>query len=876
MQTKKKFYFPIKPLPVALSAILILVYIAIFVINAFTPVLKDGLEAMPVGLRWTLAILFAAGFVFALYALFMIGYLVVKRRKPNAKFIVEAFTFLLAFALSWVLKAVVLAHDAGFEPTFPSIAQVVLSSFYASIGGLSFEGLAMECTMDGIFAICCYYGTSIVAGLVFISVIASHAAYEFYSFLLLLFMKTEGKDIYIFTALNDETLNLANSAMEKGNGPRDSLVIFSGSALEPFDRHDIRCAEVMAKGYVYWSISGRNEKPILKQLHLNKAKAKSVTVFAFVSDDDHIPDEEENMDYVLLDIHRRNEGMARANASRIAEAKAYIESLNGDKPYVGPFDPKALRREDASLPYARKKALRERGNAKAHIDTIHVAYYILTKRKVDYEAYQDKINELNREFEEVYRYVNDEALALYLQSLTEKDPKEKKRLSRLYRETFQRAMPFSVHVWNEAHAIADEAVSYLAACPDAYDHARPQTWVCSIGFGTMGQALAKALYIASSRVDGKGKADAFLCDVLDPAGATSYAALLAMEMPLGIVLAGNGDRNAAMKAYAAEKQKRLAAISGRYPYGDKTFMARLDGEFALPCFLCHDYGLGDARSFDLFGAKKAEKGFFDFSHEYPNYFTIAVGDDYANIRFTNALVAYLDGKKLEEPITIFVNVWDAKNNNLIDGFNRITAHRLNGTAQCLNINPMLRLVIVGNNEDIYSCSAILESAAAANYNRIYDEVASAVDYGEVERFNASAHAYFRDGTSSVALPGLVHHEASSLVGPWESTSQEDRDKAIVSWRCLSLWKRVSSLSSLSFGPFFAHWLKKQKGDEGAYFANLSRTEHQRWMRAHIVEGWDYAPDRDDGKRKHPCLLPCGDIDPGTLAYDLFNVLLAKK
>ena len=36
---------------------------------------------------------------------------------------------------------------------------------------------------------------------------------------------------------------------------------------------------------------------------------------------------------------------------------------------------------------------------------------------------------------------------------------------------------------------------------------------------------------------------------------------------------------------------------------------------------------------------------------------------------------------------------------------------------------------------------------------------------------------------------------------------------------------------------------------------LAAHVHDAWMRVRIREGWSYAPQRDDARRTHPCLVP---------------------
>ena len=895
---RKRFYLPVKIVPVILVTVLVAFYVIVFSVNAALPVLRENINQLPEALRWILSFIFVAGFVMTFYAIFMLIYLVVKRRKPGKKFIVEAVTFVVAFALSWLLKAVVLCSEPEFVPQFDDISRVVLSSFYAAIGGLQFEGLAAECTQGGLFAICCYYGTSIIAGLIFISVIASSAAYEFYSFLLLLFLKTKDKEVYVFTALNDETLNIASSIVESDRGINNKLIIFSGPALEPFDRHDSRCAEVMAHGFIYWSLSGQRNLPIIDVLHLRNAKTKSISVFAFDSDDDHIPNEEENMDYVLLEIHNRITWMAyraRRGIKANQTLAKWVEEGRGDDPALAKAEQALSLFSDSvgvvlsSGTYAQRKAALLRLHRKERVDVKHVSYYILTKRKIDYQAYQDKISLLEREFEETFRYADVECIKVYLNLLdarktheanpTDETAKALKAAERAYRSCWQKAMPFSVHVWNEADAIAQEAVRYLNSGLAQNVPDRKQTWICSLGFGTTGQAIAKSLYATCSNLDDAGRASSFLCDAFDPKAGTYLHNLLEMEVPYSSVQLNPETREAIANSYEQKKKQIIAKIAGLCPDMDADFLMHANDEFAFPCFVLHDYSADEngVKGIFAFTPKPKAEGFFDFAQKLPNYFVIAAGDDYENVRLCNALVGYLDRHHLNQKTTVFVNIWDEKNNNLVSGFNR--SKPVDGKMpQVIEVSATLRVIIIGNNADIYNCESILANVGAMNYNRVYDEVASGSDYAENEAFNDAAHKYYHGEKVPVLLPKKAIDAAKGTIASWYEIDEETRDKATTSWHNIALWKRVSSISALNFGPVFSRMVKgwKQGEDEGEFYAKLCRVEHQRWMRTHIAEGWTYDAKRDDAKRRHPCLLPIAYIDKGTIAYDLFNIFLGKE
>ena len=46
-----------------------------------------------------------------------------------------------------------------------------------------------------------------------------------------------------------------------------------------------------------------------------------------------------------------------------------------------------------------------------------------------------------------------------------------------------------------------------------------------------------------------------------------------------------------------------------------------------------------------------------------------------------------------------------------------------------------------------------------------------------------------------------------------------------------------------------------------------RNEHQRWMRFHFLYGWQYAPQKDNAARFHPCLVPYEELDQQEQAKD---------
>lgn len=49
--------------------------------------------------------------------------------------------------------------------------------------------------------------------------------------------------------------------------------------------------------------------------------------------------------------------------------------------------------------------------------------------------------------------------------------------------------------------------------------------------------------------------------------------------------------------------------------------------------------------------------------------------------------------------------------------------------------------------------------------------------------------------------------------------------------------------------------------------DLARNAHEIWAQKRLQEGWTYGPQRDDIKRRHPCLIPYEDLPESEKEYD---------
>lgn len=48
---------------------------------------------------------------------------------------------------------------------------------------------------------------------------------------------------------------------------------------------------------------------------------------------------------------------------------------------------------------------------------------------------------------------------------------------------------------------------------------------------------------------------------------------------------------------------------------------------------------------------------------------------------------------------------------------------------------------------------------------------------------------------------------------------------------------------------------------------LARNTHENWSKQRMAEGWSYGPQRDDGKKEHPSLVPYEQLSESEKQYD---------
>lgn len=692
----------------------------------------------------------------------VIAYLWFRIRFAHTKIIVEVLTILFALAVSVGVKAAVLLNTATEQAGSVS---AVFDALYKAIGGLTFEGVSPadeSAILPELLA--AYYGTSLYAGLVAIFIVSVKASYEFYS-KLRLWLPTV-KSIYIITDISEETLLLAKSIKKND---RSSKIVFAGSRLPAFDRHNDLCQQAMANGFLYWSYARKakrraknfdrkenygktkrfysGDKSITARVggcfsfgarglcYLNKNNFfKRIVVLAFAAED-HIPLEAENIRIVCDDIR-----------TRIARP-----------------------------------------------DFIRVEYILQTKDGIAYDAYGQMYTELLNEFRN--DYVKKKKIVFHTcpsdasQEIKKEVEKKNEEINKEIENKFYSR--FVINCWCESEAIGKQAVEKMAE--NGFDeflagNCEP-LYMWTLGFGSRGKSITHELYVQSANIDDKGVPRKCLIDVFD-SQADKVGGIYKFEHPNFIYVTDN-DMEAKFSlirgwlgpminrmSYSSNEEKeemvkacykQIKAIglplaeygSKRYSWQtDKRDFYNNDSETGIiprAIFRFNQVSCNGERFFEMIDREtgvdrsrtrstikkiKTRLEGTDFtpndpcSELYdlintpsaPKVITVATGDDESNLEIANALIQdiinedykYADenAKCEKEKQYLLVNITDKSNNVRL----RKGEGEWDEDKKILRLNSRFYVMIVGNFNDIYTYESVIEQSKESYYNHLYEEI----------------------------------------------------------------------------------------------------------------------------------------------------------
>ncbi|MBQ4443970.1 MAG: hypothetical protein II896_04850 [Clostridia bacterium] len=718
--------------------------------------------------------------VAALFVGSMALYFYCRRRFSHRRWLIEIGFIGCAIAICAALNVFLYCYAGAHDISYAKAIAFTFHGLFNGMGHLTFNGA--DATAEGLSHgfICVYYGSALYAALMFFGILSSSANYEFYSYLMLRFRKENGKNIYVFTALNNETLLLAKDIV-KYNGGEDEeedakqdakekndekkkekanktkcVVVFAIPTPKPFDRRDELCREVMANGFLYVSYSAETSKRRLFITRLfTKQKKKTVSiadimclnnhnylscdnefcVFAFDSDD-YLPNEERNMAMVFADIDCRiqadkNDGM------RIS----YYILTNRQINYAA-YDYKLRELRVDYYKKLQKLHANERSGESEEVESYLLSVSPSAKNflKNATPPFKKAADFFSAEVEDVKRFMlaQKEEQEQLKNGVDKAKWKMVDKVAKVVTEAFARR--FIVSVWNEpdviAKAIVEKSTHLLKTI-----FARPDrdVTVMSLGFGGTGLAATMAMYSHAAYVDERFEANRYTAHIYD-LDADRIGKCVANERPYCLVsfVGENGSSTPYRGRKNTNLHDQISQLQTEFVKGEKA-----NGKTPVPSSVRHE-DLAKEMKYPILNFHAENCQDLDFLRAFddeggatrPDFVFVATGDDYANVRMANAITQKIVNTSLlqpQRPMDVFVVIWDNTNNDLLSsgGGKWIDKYTVSIEDAKRNAGEILRLHIIGNNDRLYSAKNTIVFSEPIAFHNQYEEIA---DYDQKDDF----------------------------------------------------------------------------------------------------------------------------------------------
>ena len=816
------------------------------------------------------------------YIGYMFLYIKARRKFSGTKYAVEVVAILIAFLFSFGVKYAIFA--ANRPDTFEGGLATVFYSIYSGIGGLEFEGLMDPGEVSTELLQWLYSGSSLLAGLVFFSIILTKISYEMYSWVLLLFLRVALKfksniDVYLFTSVTQDSLLLADSINEKREHYKEALkkykkakrddktaqkpekvrnskIIFAGDDIGSFDRKNPLHREIMSNGYMFWSYTQktRDKSSILKRLGLYIDN-----VFFETAPPTKDEEKEERK-------QKRIVVKAKAKCSRI-----HIFAMHNDATLSGEetINTEIVFDEIETV----AKEIVEYNKKPVFVD-----YYILTNSDINYKYYdqyketcvkrgkkkgkqlakprkhhaKDKLKPVFENIIEVRNprgVVNENEFALHI--INESDI-----TSKLFAK--------ERNEWNENLLIQDTGNSTYK--------------VMVVGFGATGQRTMLKSYVMTAKIDATQSnyhmPTQFRADVFDK-NADSVCGIFELQHPL-IVCVNEKDADNSNELEKLIENKRKEKIDTTYhtvvgkrmnlPYGEdrEATIEDIEKQMKLPVIVMHNtscFGSDYIRYLD------SQTGADSRSQSY-NLILIALGKDEDNIKIANALLADIkhelsNPRNTAKPAklqTIAINIINKKNRA-----------RINWSDEEAKQYGNLKVIVFGSREEIYSYDSIIEEKESMKYHHAY----YLLNENIIPNQSAPMERYFLNRETP---PKDEDGYFELLRGFYDAVKSEDDGNLREEWKTVPLEEKESNRSASLFKPVMKAMKTLYCTDVYSYneIRLLVELEHERWNRSYIANGWTFNHLKDkkkEGKARneHDCLLPYSMLDEKYSVYDIVNV-----
>lgn len=824
------------------------------------------------------------------YALSMLAYFKLRQVKSNSKFSVEIIILAFAVLVSISVKFVIIFKTGGLNGVasndFWKSMENTFAAIYSGIGGFTFEGLSDFSEEINALLKCLYAGSSLYAGIMVLSVLTAKVSYEIYSGIRMFFnfkrkMRAGKTDFYIFSAVTEESLTLANSInAHHEKGARECVIIFTGEGLESFDGKNELHREIMANGYYYWSYSNKakNDGGVFAHLGL--------PVFMdFFRVQKLTAEQECKVHFFAMDTNEKLSGLESVNSSAVLREIAILANKLVTE-----------REVDGKKEYSLEKSA-------------VINFYILADNDINYEFYKRETEQIIAKAFNGYdgdALMNEIKRVYGVESDTRATPFE--NAVKFFSSYFQLTLINEADLAGKCLAKQRQAVILNSGrgstqeekalngiqrfVNNSLPNAEGNYRVMVLGFGTNGQQSMKHLYHATAYVDNDKVPSRFIADVYDPQTSSS-AGLFEFKHPM-FTCVDKGNKIEPVTQEEWEKEKRFSEI-----YSDETIKeyakavrAEIDKDLEavkkknenkedkeeylkayeswcnsyteslpscykdvekylnLPVVAFHKVSAFEDSFVKFIDKKTGESS----TKEHFKAFIIALGDDERNILMANALISDImcerasSGKTIES--TIYVNIRDKKN-----------YERINWTSANDERVSEVKVVVYGASEDMFSYDMIIDDSEAMKYNFAYN--------------------FLKEGISNDLreyLMGLSNKSTKDLVEMAISPEKYVNEYRVMreKWLFIDTFKKQSnyaaSIFSLYYWAYYKLALANESEVDNAEINRLTAVEHERWNRFHIANGWFFDSKRCDQIKMHNYLCAFNALPISNKLYDVINVI----
>ncbi len=913
------------------------IYLFLIALTAAVIVVDNGDLTVP-AYAVTLGIVRGALIIVDLYVAFMWIYFML-RKKIQSRYGAEVIVIAAVIALSVAGKMLISYFSEVGGKTFVDIPRDAWDStakfyysLYQALGGISFEGLA-EYELYETWRTMCYAGSSLIAGLVAISILTFSISYEIYSwFAWANFGSKNRAKIYVFTAVTEDSVALAHS-IDKANREKRKAQTFSALLEEEkkvseltgkasyftggaylralyryifrrrkcaiiflrtedkggFDSKDPLHSDIMHSGFLFRSYSpGRNNHSFSRFLRLRvkndgcltEGSSKKYTVAT-------LRDEVAELHVFALDWEKgktsENDNIIYGDISRMTvevfgKPATLAERIRLGMPCAENADKYA---ESRSAGYHRV-----------------IDYHYLVSEEID-------LSNVDMRFDnEMCKFVNDEEkkkspFCLYgigVQAREEigKDKPGYKKYYSYYKRHF------GLHVINEAHMAATlyikERAELIRKFPEVYreDVKSDKYNAMFVGFGQNGQQTLKAAYIYAA----SGK---FPESEPDDAGSRGGSEAdeewlrLLRKSPLSLYEpqpfhADVYDKNADDLGGLFKMKHQSFAVILPHPEKENQddgtdgtmggfYHVRRQSSSAVSSKVKADeyptpmvpvrIRLHQDSAYSETILKMLDRNLGENISRY-NLIAIALGDDDSNVNIANAL---LEDCKHEFTVNAGKGSQKATRYQVfaINLRDRLNFDRVNWCAKDERDYPNLKVIIYGSAEDMYSYENLVDCSLAKRWNSGY----SAIQGGSAEGERLK---------NDVAR--VLAGNADVKIGDYLQSIQEkanDLACAEKDWRTLgnmNLYSKNSSSCAARFSPYVAALYKAVEGENAKPYPDillksvirLGAVEHDRWIRFVVSNGYIVGKPKSKHIRVHPDIVPYADLN--SQLYDMANIFNA--